>query len=162
MSSLKSSLGGDSPLAAVRSDHHCFGCGDLNPIGLHLRFATGPDGVRAAFVPTAWHQGFQGIVHGGIVTSLLDEAMAWATAHAGYWAVTGELRVRYRRPLSVGDRTTVSARITGVRGKIVTTTAELVLDRDGSRVATATATFVRVDDAVAAEWRSRYLVAPES
>jgi acyl-coenzyme A thioesterase PaaI-like protein len=46
--------------------------------------------VKASFTPNPEHQGFHDVVHGGIISTILDEAMAWATAHAGVWAVTGE------------------------------------------------------------------------
>src|SRR5919112_1693310 len=108
----------------VRSDHECFGCGDDNPIGLHLRFAADGDGVKASFTPGPNHQGFGGIVHGGIISSILDEAMAWATAHAGFWAMTGDMRVRFRRPLNIGEPSVVTARVSGARGRIITTASE--------------------------------------
>jgi acyl-coenzyme A thioesterase PaaI-like protein len=145
------------PFAMVRSDHGCFGCGDDNPIGLHLRFAIDGDGVQASFIPDADHQGFGGIVHGGIISTILDEAMAWATAHAGFWAMTGDMRVRFRRPLNIGELTVVTARVSGARGRLVTTVGELVLESDGSAVATATATFVKVDPELEAAWRAQYL-----
>jgi acyl-coenzyme A thioesterase PaaI-like protein len=145
------------PFGIVRSDHGCFGCGVVNPIGLHLRFAPDGDCVRASFIPGPDHQGFGGIVHGGIISTLLDEAMAWATAHAGIWAMTGEIRVRFRRPLNIGESTVVSARVSGVRGRLVTTAGELALVSDGLPVATATATFVKVDAELEAAWRAQYL-----
>jgi acyl-coenzyme A thioesterase PaaI-like protein len=145
------------PFLAARSDHACFGCGDENPIGLHLRFAAEGNGVKAPFIPGAGHQGFHGVVHGGIISTVLDEAMAWATAHAGIWAVTGEMRVRFRQPLAVGEQTTVTARVNGTRGRVVTTVAELVRDRDRSPIATATATFVTVEGDVEAAWQARYV-----
>lgn len=142
---------------SIRFDHACFGCGDDNPIGLHLRFSTTNDGVRAAFTPEPAHQGFDGIVHGGIISTVLDEAMAWATTSAGVWTVTAEMSVRFKHPLSVGESTTVIAEVTENRGRIVATTGELTRDRDGAVVASATATFVRVSDAIAKKWESRYL-----
>ena len=145
------------PFFAVRSDHACFGCGDDNPIGLRLRFAADGDGVKASFIPDPEHQGFHAVVHGGIISTILDEAMAWATAHAGVWAMTGEMRVRFRQPLEIGEPTTVTARVSGARGRLVNTTAELVLDRDRTPIATASATFVRVEAEVEAAWRARYL-----
>ena len=144
-------------LSIVRSDHMCFGCGDLNPIGLHLRFEPASDGVAASFVPGPEHQGFDNVIHGGIISTVLDEAMAWATAYAGLWAVTGEMNVRFRHPLRVREVTTVSARVSGCRGRIVTTTAELTRVGDLAVIATASATFVKVSSAVEATWRARYL-----
>jgi acyl-coenzyme A thioesterase PaaI-like protein len=149
------------PFRILRSDHECFGCGDGNPIGLHLRFAPEADGVKASFIPGPQHQGFQDVVHGGINSAVLDEAMAWATAHAGVWAVTGEMRVRSRQPLKIGELTTVVARVSGTRGRLVTATAELQFDRDCSPVATAAATFVKVDADFEAAWQARYLRDPD-
>ena len=145
------------PLGMVRSDHGCFGCGDVNPIGLHLRFAADGDSVKAPFIPGADHQGFGNIVHGGIISTVLDEAMAWATAHSGFWTMTGEMRVRFRRPLNIGEPTVVTARVSGTRGRLVFVDGELVLESDCSPVATATATFVKVDSELESVWRARYL-----
>ena len=83
--------------------------------------------------------------------------MAWATAHAGFWAMTGDMRVRFRRPLNIGEPTVVTARVSGARGRLVTTVGELILESDGSPVATATATFVKVDPELEAAWRAQYL-----
>jgi acyl-coenzyme A thioesterase PaaI-like protein len=145
------------PFLVVRSDHACFGCGDDNPIGLRLRFAPSGEGVKASFIPGADHQGFHDVVHGGIISTVLDEAMAWATAYAGVWAVTGEMRVRFRQPLRIGDPTIVTARVVATRGRLVTTAAELVSEHDRSPIATASATFLRVDADTEAAWRARYL-----
>jgi acyl-coenzyme A thioesterase PaaI-like protein len=145
------------PFLIVRSDHACFGCGDNNPIGLRLRFTPDEDGVKALFTPGAKHQGFHDVVHGGIISTVLDEAMAWATAYAGLWAVTGELRIRFRQPLRIGEPTIVTARVIGVRRRLVTTAAELVLDHDRSPIATASATFLKVDADTEADWRAQYL-----
>jgi uncharacterized protein (TIGR00369 family) len=152
-----SSGASSEPLSAVRSDHHCFGCGALNPIGLRLQFAIDAHGVRAAFVPSAEHQGFETIVHGGIISTVLDEAMAWATAAAGIWAVTASMQVRFLRPLHVGELATVTASVSGTRARLVTTTATLASDADGLHIAMATGTFMRVDEQTEAAWRARYL-----
>ena len=85
----------------VRADHGCFGCGAANPQGLHLTFTVTDNGVISTFTPLDVHQGYEHVVHGGIISTLLDEVMAWAVAAAGIWAVTGEMQVRFRRPLQV-------------------------------------------------------------
>lgn len=148
----------DDPLAAVRADHGCFGCGSENSIGLRLRFSSQSDGVSARFVPSIEHQGFDGVVHGGIICTVLDEAMAWATAAAGQWAMTGEMRTRFRRPLRAGDETTVRGSITSQRGRVIYTEAEL-RDEDGATIATATGTFIRVNAEQEQRWRAQYLEA---
>ena len=144
-------------LAAVRSDHYCFGCGAQNPFGLHLAFTTTASGVSAPFTPAVNHQGFEEIVHGGIISAALDEAMAWAIAAAGHWAVTGEIRVRFRKPLHVGEATTLHAEVTSTRGRLISASATLRAGHDGAEIAFATATFMQVDEVTAAAWRGRYL-----
>ena len=62
------------------------------------------------------------MVHGGIISTILDEAMAWATAHAGVWAVTGEMRVR--PATRIGELTNRHGARGGVRGRLVNTAAD--------------------------------------
>jgi hypothetical protein len=76
--------------------------------------------------------------------------------------VTGEVSVRFRQPLKIGELTTGVARVTGTRGRLVTTSAELLLDRDRTLIATASATFVKVNADVEADWRARYLRDPDT
>jgi acyl-coenzyme A thioesterase PaaI-like protein len=121
------------------------------------RFSVADGVVRAAFTPGADHQGNEGVVHGGIISSVLEEAMAWAIAASGIWAVTAEMRVRFRRVLPVGAPTTVSAAVEDRRGRLVTATAAMTSTFDGQPIATAAATFMRVDRATEASWRKRYL-----
>jgi acyl-coenzyme A thioesterase PaaI-like protein len=79
-----------------RNDH-CFACGAGNPRGLQLRFLTGEDGASVSWVTSTDWEGFRGIVHGGLVATVLDEAMSQAVASSGCRALTCELRVRLRR-----------------------------------------------------------------
>jgi acyl-coenzyme A thioesterase PaaI-like protein len=148
------------PTIAVnaRDDHYCFGCGGLNPNGLHLKFFPIPDqpGVWASFTPDRIHEGFTGIVHGGIITTVLDEAMGWAAYAQEIWAVTGRLVVEFRAPVEVGVETIVSGTIEQDRGRALEIAGELRRRDDDRLLARATATFVRVPEAKAIEWRERY------
>lgn len=141
----------------VRVDHGCFGCGAANPHGLHLTFTQDADGVHATFTPLLVHQGYEQVVHGGILSTLLDEAMAWAVAAAGIWAVTGEMQVRFRRPLHVGEPVSLHGAVTDIRTRAISASGQIVRDEDGQVVATATAFFVRVPAATEAAWKARYL-----
>jgi uncharacterized protein (TIGR00369 family) len=146
----------------ARSDHECFGCGDHNAIGLHLRFAAASDGVAARFTPGHHHQGYDSLVHGGIISTLLDEAMAWAAAKAGIWAVTAELSIRFRRPLRVGEMTEVRSRVTGNHGRLVLAAAELQMVETHAVVASASGKLLRVGREEEAAWRARYLQPSEA
>ena len=124
---------------------------------MHLQFSPHESGVTAPFTPQPNHQGFDNVVHGGIISAVLNEAKAWATTRAGVWVASAEKRVRLKTPLAVGEPMTVSSRVADIRGKFIGTTATSASDRDRSIIATATATFVRVSDTLANEWRQKYL-----
>jgi acyl-coenzyme A thioesterase PaaI-like protein len=146
-----------SPLA-VRDDHYCFGCGQLNPYGLHLHFYANEDGdgVSAPWTPAREHEGFTGITHGGIITTVLDEVMGWALYQKDIWAVTGRLNVSFRKPVEIGVPTVAIARIVADSGRKLDLTAEVRRESDGLLLAEATAIFVRVNEERAAEWKDRY------
>lgn len=91
----------------------CFVCGEENFAGLKLRFFVEGEAVKAVFHPEPHHCGYANVVHGGIVAALLDETMGWAANRAmARMTLTGELTVRYLKPVP-GDRDSiVSAEIT--------------------------------------------------
>src|SRR5579884_3765767 len=100
-------------------ENQCFACGPGNPYGLQLHFHR-EDGVTwAEFVPARWHEGWQGVVHGGIVTTLLDEAMAYTLFFDGYQALTARLQVRFRSAVRRDDHLRVEARILNERRNLV-------------------------------------------
>ena len=79
----------------------CFACSPSNSRGLKLDFRVDEGGKMAAqWLPNADFEGFRGIAHGGIVSTVLDEAMAKAVAATGADALTAEMRVRFRHEVS--------------------------------------------------------------
>ena len=148
-------------IPGVRDDHGCFGCGRLNPHGLRLRFSLVDQGaaVQAAFTPRPQDEGYGGVVHGGIVATLLDEVMAWACYARDAWVVTATIQIRYRRPVEVGTPLIALGRVARDRGRILEAAGELRRAADGALLAEATATFARVPEAQAEVWRTRYLAA---
>ena len=78
----------------------CFGCGDRNPIGIHIGgFERIEGGYAASFSPLPDHRGFDGVLHGGIVATALDEMLAWtATLEEDVFVFTGKLELRFRTP----------------------------------------------------------------
>ncbi len=126
----------------MREAGGCFACGQDNPIGLRLRFTAEGDGVRAEFTPGPQYQGYEGVLHGGIVTAALDDAMANLFHLRGRESITARLEIRFRREAPVGQRLVVTARLTGERRRLFTAEAVLTLP-DGTRLAEAKGTFVR-------------------
>ncbi len=98
----------------------CVACGPAHDTGLRLSFHSSQDGVTAGWTPTHAWQSFQGIIHGGIVATVLDEAMSKAIIARGWEAVTAELRVRYRLQVSPGDKLSV-------RGWVVRSQKRMIL-----------------------------------
>jgi uncharacterized protein (TIGR00369 family) len=121
----------------------CFGCGDLNPKGLKLAFRL-EDGVAVAeFDPDPQHRGYPGVMHGGLVATVLDEAMGWAIYGEGVWAMTARMQVRFRRSVPLDRRLRVRAYIVNRRQRLIQTRAEL-RDDGGTLLAEGEGTFLHV------------------
>ena len=104
----------------------CFVCGAHNAHGLGLRFRREGDEVRADYTPAAHHAGFRGIVHGGILATVLDEAMFWAAASTTKrFCLAAELNVRFIDKVTVGQKMLCVARLTSDRKRIWESAAEL-------------------------------------
>ena len=143
---------------AVRGDHYCFGCGRENPHGLKLTFFGADDGgVWCDWTPARVSEGYTGIVHGGLITTVLDEVMGWAVYHQRIWAVTGKIAVNFRRPVEIGRPTRAAARLVAAQGRKLTITADLRRASDGLLLADAEALFFRVPELTAREWQERYI-----
>jgi uncharacterized protein (TIGR00369 family) len=129
-----------------RDDRVCFVCGEKNPIGLKLKLRTDPErGESAAEVTFADHfQGWAGIVHGGLVAAVLDEAMIYAAGAKGLKCVTGEIMVRYVKPASTGIAYALKGRFVEDEGRIVLAESAL-LDAEGREVAWATGKLFKVE-----------------
>jgi acyl-coenzyme A thioesterase PaaI-like protein len=128
---------------SVREDDYCFVCGAENPVGLKLDFREVDGGVETVFVPAPEHQGFVGIIHGGLVGLVLDEAMAKLAYLRGLEALTCEITVRLRRVVRVGEPLKVTASLVGERRRLLHLEAKTT-DTMGNVVATAHAKFIRV------------------
>ena len=98
---------------------NCFICGSENSIGLKLEFFYKDKKVYAEWISKKDYQGFDGVVHGGIIASLIDEAVAQIIMHEGYIAVTTELNVKYLKPFPIGKKVVICAEIVEHRRKII-------------------------------------------
>lgn len=92
--------------------HSCFVCGESNPFGLNLRFETDGKVVFTQFTPRPEHIGFKGVIHGGILSTVLDEIMVWACAvPTKRFAYCVELNVRFTKPARPGELLMVTAEL---------------------------------------------------
>jgi uncharacterized protein (TIGR00369 family) len=134
------------PKTVYRDDGMCFVCGHDNPIGLKLDFTLTPDQtLETTFVPQKVHQGYADVVHGGILTTVLDEVMVNLPAALGQKAVTARLQVSLKRPARVGQPLLFRARL--VRETRRTFEAAATARRtDGTIVAEAAGTLMKIPD----------------
>lgn len=131
------------PPRAVANDR-CFACGRENPHGLRLHFAldAGHSATAAWRTNEVW-EGFRGVIHGGLVSTVLDEAMSKAVAAEGIRALTCELRVRLRQRVESSEELQVKGWVVEKRRRRILAEATL-RDRGGRERAHAWATFLAV------------------
>ena len=122
----------------------CFGCSPLNPIGLKLQFTEEGEICRSIFTAGSEYQGWPDCVHGGIISTLLDEVMAQWLWQRDIPAMTAEMTVRFIRPVPTGIPLTLESRNTGGRGKLYIMEGTLQLP-DGSIACRATGKFMQLD-----------------
>lgn len=136
--------------------HHCFACGALNEHGIHLDLHVDGDRCWTELVLADRFQGWDGIAHGGIICTILDEVMAWSLAATDNWGLTARMSVDFKRPVRLGVPIRGEGWVTNVRRRLVETAARLVDPVSGELLATATATYVAADAARKAELQARY------
>lgn len=129
--------------SAPRPQSGCFVCGPDHLHGLKLRFRTdGPGCVMADWVPGKEWEGYEGVIHGGIIATVLDEAMSKAIAAAAEPALTCRLEVRLRRHVAPGELIKVRGWVVEKRRRHLRVEAELRDTRNVER-AHAWATFLK-------------------
>jgi uncharacterized protein (TIGR00369 family) len=126
----------------------CLVCGqkEVNPGTLNIRFKVTKEGVETEFTPCTHQEGYKNVVHGGIITAVLDETIGWAVAvQRKKYFVTGELNVRFLRPLRVGTKAIVKGR--PVEHKLRYSIAEgEIQDEQGNIYAKAAGKFFLLSD----------------
>ncbi|MEX2479964.1 MAG: PaaI family thioesterase [Gammaproteobacteria bacterium] len=105
---------------APRDDaRHCFVCGPDNPIGLRIRFRLDGGHCRGEFTSRDEHVGFDAVTHGGIVFSVLDDAMANWFFLQGARGFTAKAEIRFRAPMPLGATAAIDCELVRRRGRLV-------------------------------------------
>jgi acyl-coenzyme A thioesterase PaaI-like protein len=121
----------------------CFGCGTRNPIGLRMIFYRQGNAICSDVMLTRDHVGWQNMAHGGIISTLLDEVMAWAVIYLRKAVpVTRKMTVRYRAPVPVEIPLTVRGTIAPEGKSRTCRTSGVLLDGQAKTLATSEAEFV--------------------
>ncbi len=123
---------------AFSSDNYCFACGEKNPIGLHLKFEPEGDKYVAKKIIAREYEGYENVVHGGILTTMLDEAMGnYVQEKYHEQAMTARLEIRYHVPTPIEQELKISAWQESQRLNIITMKAQI---QTADEVVTAEAT----------------------
>jgi acyl-coenzyme A thioesterase PaaI-like protein len=122
----------------------CFACGPANERGLRMEFRQEGERTISNYTPAAYQQGYPGRMHGGLVSTLIDETMGWAVYHAKQWGATARLNIRYRRPVDLAQTLRIEAWVVKHRGRLMELRAE-VFGQDGLLLAEGDGVFMRLD-----------------
>ena len=151
MAKKEASKGGEETLElmplAHGAQHHCFGCGPANQTGLKLKFYVNQEDTIVCHleVPKRF-EGPPGLTHGGVIATLLDEAMSKVNRHKGVVAMTRQMEVEYLRPVPLRTPLRLEGRASGGGGRVHRCEAA-VIDADGNVLAQSKGVFIQVDPA---------------
>ena len=140
----------------------CFVCGSRNPVGLNLRFESDGKILRSRFTLCGNHCGFLGVVHGGVLATVLDEIMVWGVAvQLKQFSYCAEMTVRYLAPgrpdvVIIGEAEMTENK----RGKLFLARGELKYD-DGTVIATSTGKYMPVRGVDMKPWMEDFEGTPE-
>lgn len=121
---------------------HCFVCGAHNPIGLKLAFRVEGAHCRGEFTARDEHVGFDGVTHGGIVFSVLDDAMANWFFLQGARGFTAKAEIRYRAPMPVGATASIECTVVKRKGRLLQLEARAADKISGTLFAESSASFM--------------------
>jgi uncharacterized protein (TIGR00369 family) len=98
--------------------------------------------LKSTFIASPTFQGWEGIVHGGIISTLLDEATAKLIYELGYQAVTASLEIRFKKPAPILEPLSIYGEITEVTKRLIRAKAH-VAKKDGTILATGMSTCLK-------------------
>lgn len=124
---------------------YCFACGEDNPVGLHLKKRYEEGRAVMDFTVTPEYCGFENVLHGGILSTIADEAMAYAIMYRGLRAVTAKISVSFKNPALAGSTIRSEGRVERMEGRKIKASAVTRSLSDGRVISEAEGIFVIVD-----------------
>ena len=119
---------GEPDIRGFQRDDFCFACGQQNEGGLRLQPEAGQGRAVVRWTPPPHYQGYAGVLHGGIISTILDEAMAHAAISLVGRAATAELSLQFLKPVMIGRVLEIRAEVRERRRRILIVGAELIQD----------------------------------
>ena len=131
----------------IENNNRCFVCGKHNPFGLQVTPNIAPDGetVEIVCTPPDHFQGWAKVMHGGMLSTLLDEAITYiGIASFDSPAVTAQLEIRFKSPAPIGKKLIINAKRAKNAKRLIEATANITLE-DGTLVADGSGKVVKVE-----------------
>ena len=121
-------------LVSLEDNDMCYACGGRNEKGLRLEFVFFKQDniIETTFVPSSYHQGWKGVVHGGVIATILDEAMAKLVHFLGYRALTASLDIRFKGMARTMEPLKVRAEVTRFTKRLIF--AKAIANREDGQV----------------------------
>jgi uncharacterized protein (TIGR00369 family) len=126
-------------------DDYCFACGKENPDGLQLDIKAEDGHSHTKMKFPLYMQGYSGVVHGGLISTVLDELAVYAGISLGNKYATGEIKVRFKKPVKTGVEYLIMGEVIDNRDKIVTAKS-FIKDSDGVTYAEAEAKLIKINE----------------
>ena len=142
--------------------HNCFACGTLNEQGMGLVLHVEPGRAWTELTLERRFEGWDGIAHGGILCTVLDEVMAWSLVGEDNWGLTARMSVDFKKPVEVERPIRAEGWITRSRRRLVDTEGHILDATTGDPLATATGVYLAAGEARKRELRARYGYVPLS
>ncbi len=133
----------------------CFVCGTENPHGLGASFFDDGVEVWTEVTPAEHHQSWPGVLHGGILTAILDETIGRVAFLHDRWVQTAKLDVRFKRPAPLGKPLHARGRLVRDQRRLLVMEGEIVLAGTNDVLASGSGTFVPLSDAARNEMAKR-------
>ncbi len=125
--------------------HTCFACGTANPIGLNLEFYRVGNSICSDVTLKKNYEGWDGMAHGGIISTLLDEVMSWTILYLrGVFFVTRKMEVKYIKPVLIGVPLTVQGELREEKGERLIRAQAKIVDAQGRMLSRAVGEFVQL------------------
>ena len=136
------------PPVSPIDDHYCFVCGRDNPRGLKIKVTYFPEEMAAEteLALSREYQGWAGVIHGGLLSTLLDEMMAHAVWNFAGPGLTLNMEVRFHHPLKPDETIRVRGALLSSNGSRRRAEAEITRSRDNRKIASAKSRFLLLED----------------
>ena len=120
----------DEKFDISKENDNCIGCGEKNPIGLKLKFKMENGNAITHSKLGSNYEGYKNIIHGGIITLIMDETSAKAIHSLSIVAVTGKITIYFKKPLMVGEEFTCEAKVVKSDGKRIFVETQLSIGNE--------------------------------